>query len=168
MSFHCEACCLAVSLRNVFWIRFRSEPRSAVLWTQKLKTHLLRTQSSKVHHVKPGVGQNVAMHASTTARDFVLNYFLPSRSNVHSSVVVVFCKTFRAFPVLAVANTGSCVGPQNKTGHHARRSGWLIQISGYLDAEYKWAPERVLLCFRVGISKWWMWFWLSERDWCVP
>ena len=47
-------------------------PHSGVLWTQKLKTHLLRTQISKVFPLKPQVGQNIAMHALPTARDFFL------------------------------------------------------------------------------------------------
>ena len=33
--------------------------RSGVLRTQKLKTHLLRTQSSKVCPLKPGAGQYI-------------------------------------------------------------------------------------------------------------
>ena len=45
----------------------------------------------------------------------VSSLFLPFRS-IH----LHFSKTFPDFfPVLAVANTGSCVGPQNKIGHPA-------------------------------------------------
>ena len=36
--------------------------------TQKLKSHLVRTQSLNVLPLKPGVGQYVAIHASLTAR----------------------------------------------------------------------------------------------------
>ena len=46
--------------------------RSWILRTQKLKTHQLRTQSSKVLPIRPGVGQNIAMHATPSARDFFL------------------------------------------------------------------------------------------------
>ena len=46
--------------------------RIGVLRTQKVKTHRLRTQSSKVLPLKPGVGQNIAVLASPTARDFLL------------------------------------------------------------------------------------------------
>ena len=48
------------------------------LRTQKLKSHLMRTQSSKVLPLKPGVGQCIAMHATRTARDFFLANFYPS------------------------------------------------------------------------------------------
>ena len=46
---------------------------SRILRMQKLKAHLLRTQSSKFLPSKLGVGQNMAMYASPTARDSVLN-----------------------------------------------------------------------------------------------
>ena len=39
----------------------------------EIKLHLLRTKSSKVLPVKPGVGQNIAMHVEPTARDFFLS-----------------------------------------------------------------------------------------------
>ena len=51
---------------------------SGELWMQKLKPHLLRTQSSKVLPSKRGVGQYLAIHATLTARDFFLAYFYPS------------------------------------------------------------------------------------------
>ena len=41
------------------------------MWTQKLKSHLVRTQSLNVFPLKPGVGQYIAIHATLTARDFV-------------------------------------------------------------------------------------------------
>ena len=44
--------------------------RSGELRTQKLKSHLLRTQSLKVFLFKPGVGQYVALHATLSARNF--------------------------------------------------------------------------------------------------
>ena len=47
-------------------------PRSGELRTQKLKSHLVRTQSLNVLPLKPGVGQYIAMHATLTARDFFL------------------------------------------------------------------------------------------------
>ena len=53
------------------------EPRGGELRTQKLKSPLLRTQSSKVLPLKPGVDQYIAMHATLTARDFLLaNFYL--------------------------------------------------------------------------------------------
>ena len=73
----------------------------------------MRTQSLKVLHLKRGVGQYLAIHASLTASEFFLISTLP----VHSSA---FSKTSpEFFPVLALANTGSCVGPQNKIGQPA-------------------------------------------------
>ena len=52
-------------------------PRSGELRTQKLKSHLLRTQSLNVLPLKPGVGQYIAIHNTLTARDFFLAYFYP-------------------------------------------------------------------------------------------
>ena len=51
---------------------------SGELRTQKLKSHLVRTQSLNVLPLKPGVGQHIAIHATLTARDFFLAYFYPS------------------------------------------------------------------------------------------
>ena len=53
-------------------------PRSGELRTQKLKSHLVRTQSLNVLPFKPGVGQYIAIHATLTARDFFLAYFYTS------------------------------------------------------------------------------------------
>ena len=53
-------------------------PRSGELRTQKLKSHLVRTQSSNVLLLKPGVGQYIAIQATLTARDFFLANFCPS------------------------------------------------------------------------------------------
>ena len=55
---------------------FSSFPRSGELRTQKLKSHLLRTQSLNVLLLKPGVGQYIALHATITARDFSHAYFI--------------------------------------------------------------------------------------------
>ena len=57
-------------------------PRIGVLRTQELNTHPLRTQSSKVLPLKPGIGQNIAMHASFTARNVF--FVLISTFPVHS------------------------------------------------------------------------------------
>ena len=49
-----------------------------VLRTQKLKTHQLETQRSKVLPLKPAAGPYIAMHAMPTARDFLLaNFYTP-------------------------------------------------------------------------------------------
>ena len=89
-------------------------PYVGVLWMQKLKTHLLmRTQSSKVLPVKPGIGQNIAIHASPTARDF----FLELISTLNVCLPAFLQNLSQALPVLPVANTGSYIGLQNKIGH---------------------------------------------------
>ena len=85
-------------------------PRNGVLRTQKSMTRLLRTKNSKVLLLKPGVGQNVAMRALTTATDFFLE--IMSIFPVHSPSFL-FQNLFRVFPVLAVAKAGSCAGLQN-------------------------------------------------------
>ena len=50
--------------------------RSGELRTQKLKSPLMRTQSLKILHLKPGVGQYIATQA--TPRDFFLDNFYSS------------------------------------------------------------------------------------------
>ena len=83
----CCCCCLFVFLKEKAYFPvfvLVSSPLS-VLRTQKWKTHLLRTHSSKVLAWQPGVGQNRAMHASSTARDFFLE--LISNPPGHSSAL---------------------------------------------------------------------------------
>ena len=70
--------------------------RSGEMRTQKLKSHLVRTQSLNVLPLKPGVGQYMAIHATLTARDFFLAYFYPS-----GPFTCIFSKTAPDF---------SCVG----------------------------------------------------------
>ena len=60
--------------------------------------------------LKPGVGQYV--HATLTARDFFLAYFY-----IFVSFTCIFPNLPRFCLLLAVANTGSCVGQQNIIGH---------------------------------------------------
>ena len=48
---------------------------SGELRTQKLKSHLVRTQSLNILPLKPGVGQYIVIHATLTARDFFLAYY---------------------------------------------------------------------------------------------
>ena len=86
-------------------------PRNWELRTQKIKSHLLRTQSLNVLPLKPGIGQHIAIHATLTAMDILLaNFYLPAHSPAF------FQNLSRVFPVLAVADTGSSVGLQNKIG----------------------------------------------------
>ena len=90
--------------------------RSGVLREQKLKTYLLRTQSSKVLPLKPGVGQYMAMHATLTTRDFFLASFYP----LGSFTSIFFQTSPRFFFSGVVANTGSLVDPQNQLDYPAR------------------------------------------------
>ena len=53
-------------------------PCSGELRTQKLKCHSMRTRSSKVLPLRPGVGQYMAINATLTARDYFLANFYPS------------------------------------------------------------------------------------------
>ena len=75
-------------------------PRSGELQTQKLKSHLVRTQCLNILPLKPGVGQYIAIHATLTARDFFLAYFYPS-----GPFTCILPKPLPTFPVLAMANT---------------------------------------------------------------
>ena len=52
--------------------------RNGELRTQKLKSHLVKTQSLNILPLKPEVGQYVAKHATLAATDFFLAYFCPS------------------------------------------------------------------------------------------
>ena len=109
--FLCPFLCLFTFLRIFTFLR----PRSGELRTQKLKSRLVRTQSLNVLPLKPGVRQYIAVHATLTARDFFLAYFYPS-----GPFSCIFSKTSPDFfPVLALYNTSSCIGPQNKIGHPA-------------------------------------------------
>ena len=87
------------SFYAVLW-NHNYSPRSGELRTQKLKSYLVRTQSLNVLPLKSGVGQNIAIHATLTARNFFLAYFYPS-----GPFTCIFSKPLPIFPVLAVANT---------------------------------------------------------------
>ena len=91
---------------------------------QKLRFPLLRrTQRSKVLPFKPGAGLQIAMHATPAAKNVFLANFYPS-----GPFTCIFPKPLQIFPVLAVANTGSCVGSHNKIGHPAHRYRQVMQV----------------------------------------
>ena len=52
--------------------------RDGELRTQKLKSHMLRTQSLKILPLKPGVDNYIDIHAAFTARNIFLADFYPS------------------------------------------------------------------------------------------
>ena len=95
-----------------------STHRSGELRTQKLISPLLRrTQSPKVLPLKHTVGQNKATHALPAAKDIFLELIF-----IFWCIHLYFLQNLlRVFPVLAVANTSSYVGPNDKTGHPAHR-----------------------------------------------
>ena len=107
--------------------------------TQKSRSPLLRTKSSKFPPLKPGVGQNITMHASLTAKNFFLsNFSLPGLFTFFflSFFSFFFLSFFLFFPqnvsrvssVLVVAKAGCCVGPNGITGHPAHRYRQLMQV----------------------------------------
>ena len=67
-------------MKQDFSSTFVQCPRYGVLQTQKLKSHLLRTQSSKVLSLKTRVDKYIAMHAAPTAKDFFVADFYPPGS----------------------------------------------------------------------------------------
>ena len=89
-------------------------PRSGELRTQKLKSHLVRTQSLNVLPLKPGV--SVYSHTCYAyCQGFIPCLFLSFRS-IHQH----FFQNLSRFLLCWLWLTyGSCVGPQNKTGHPA-------------------------------------------------
>ena len=99
--------------------------------------------------LKSGIGQCIAIYATLTARNFFIANFYPS-----GLFICIFQKTKtknKNSPevfLLAVANTGSCIGLRNKIGHPAR-----CRFP-------RWVP--VLLFFWVCLPKLWieseLWF----------
>ena len=90
-------------------------PRSGEPRTQKLKSHLVRTQSLNVLPLNSGVGQYIAIHCYAYCQVFIPCLFPHFRSaHLH-----FFLNLSRFFPVLAMGNTSSFVGPQDKIGHPA-------------------------------------------------
>ena len=87
------------------------------------------------------------MHATLTARvSSLLISTLPG-----PFTCIFFQNLSRVFPVLAVGNTGSCVGPQNKGAHPAHRYGQLMRVSVLTDRGISVGCKHVLPygCFSV-------------------
>ena len=89
-----------------------------------MKDPSLRSRTSKVLPFKPGAGLCIAMHATPAARDFLVADLHPSGP----FTCIFFQNLSRVFPVLAVANTGSCVGLQNEVGHPAHHYRQFLQV----------------------------------------
>ena len=111
-----------------FVLRGKHDPQWGARYTES-KPHMLRTQGLKVLRLKPAVGRYIATHATITARDFFLANFYPS-----GPFTCIFPKPFTSFfsflffSVLAVANTGSCLGPHGKICHPVRRYRQLMPV----------------------------------------
>ena len=89
---------------------------SGELRTQKLKYHLVRTQSLNVLPLKAWSRSVYSHTCYAYCREFFpCLLFLPFQS-IH---LHFFQNLSQFFPVLALANTGSCVSLQNKIGHPA-------------------------------------------------
>ena len=135
------------SIINHFTRTCTVNPRSEDLRTQKLKFYLLRAQSLKVLSLKPGVDQCIAVHATLTASDFFLANFYPS-----GPFSCICPKTsFEFFPVLVVADIGSCVGPQNKLSQPAS-SRFLVNTTQLKnDVKLDHRPMQVPVLSACGI-----------------
>ena len=124
---HDEKVCLYASQQ---WVKVaqvsKVEPCNGELRTQKLKSHLMRTQSLNVLPLKPRIGQYIAIHATLTARNFFIAYFYPSGPFLH------FFQNFRFLLCWLWLTRGSCVGLQNKIGHPAG-----CRFPCWAPAEYK-------------------------------
>ena len=72
--------CITWTVNQTFTCDFipSGQPRSGVQWTQKWKTRLLRTQSSKALPSTLGTGQYVVMYATPSATNYFLAKFYPS------------------------------------------------------------------------------------------
>ena len=75
-------------------------------------------------------GPSIATHATPTARDFFrANFYSPGPFKFQLLFFFSLPQNLsRVFPVLSVANTSSCVGPQSKIGHPAHCYTQLMQV----------------------------------------
>ena len=97
--------------------------RSRELRTQKLRSPSAENAELKVLALKSGEGQYIAIYATLTARDFFLDNFYPS-----GPFICICPKSLKSFSCVAVASTGSCVGPQNRTGPPTHRYRQMMQV----------------------------------------
>ena len=89
-----QSCCIAIydPVPEVHLDFTKINPAVGSCGCRNLKSHLVRIQSLNVLHLKPGVGQYIAIHATLTARDFFLAYFYP-----FGPFTCIFSKTFPDF-----------------------------------------------------------------------
>ena len=120
------------------------QPHSGELRTQKSKSHLVKNTEIKRSPFKAWSRSVYSHTCYAYCQEFLPCLFLPFQS-IH---LHIFQNLSRVFTVLAVSNTGSCVGPQNKTDHPAgcRFPRWVL-------VEYKQAPKHVILFFSFCVPK---------------
>ena len=83
------SCChFKVDWRDIFY--------SGEQPTQKLRSQLLRTQSSKVPPLKPGIVQYKAMYATLNASDFIFAIVYP-----HDPFTCIFFRPLPSFPFVS-------------------------------------------------------------------
>ena len=121
-------------------------PHSGELRTQKLKSHLVRTQSLNVLPLKPEVGMYIAIHATLTAR---ISFLPISTLLAHSPAF--FPNLSQLFLCWQWLTHGSCVGPQNKLGHPA----WC-RFPFWVPTEYKQGKNHDFVV-------WWLVKWITWR-----
>ena len=99
-------------LLPVLWLEInRSQLFTFDLRTQKLKSHLVRTELKHSPFKVWRRSVYIAIHATLTARDFFLISTLPV-------IQMHFFQNLSPFPPCWLWLTnGSCIGPQNKIGH---------------------------------------------------
>ena len=141
---------LMVRHRHQWHMLYHKLSHSGELQMQKLKPHLVRTQSLNILPLKP------------------MLHLLPGISSLLISALRVRSPAFFPnlswfSPVLAVANTGSCVGPQNKIGHPAE-----CRCPCWEPTEHKQAKKTWLVV-------WWLVKWITwsksevcVQPWCNP
>ena len=77
-------------------------------------------QWGNIRNLKPGVGQNIAPHASATARNFLL---------IIVDLFPVYSSSFFQNTLSTLFNwRNSLDGARNKIGHRARRHNPLMQV----------------------------------------
>ena len=82
--------------------------------------------------------RSVYSHTCYTYCQGFLSYLFLHFRSIH---LHFFQNLSRFFPVFAVANTGSCLGPQNKVGHPAE-----CKFPCWVPAEYKTIGSKNMIC----------------------
>ena len=128
---------------HTYTINTCAGPPSGLLLTE-IKDPSVGNPELKGSHLKPGVGQNIAMHASSTARVF-------------------FLELISTFPVQHSPSFFPKISPelflyelwltQVSVSAHKIKSVTMLVVTDnwcrflcWVPTEYKWVPKQVLLC----------------------